>query len=138
MYQIAQLQEKHNWIKQSIFWELPYSKNHLVYCYLDMMHVEKNVFDNFMHIVINSDRIKDNEKTRMDLEEYCRCLKLNLQPLRDDHQSKPKASYTLTSVQRQDVSIWVQELKMTDNYALNLGRCVNVAQGKFISMKSHN
>ena len=70
---------------------------------LDVMHVEKNVFDNIIHTVMNSDRTKDNEKVRMNLEECCRRLKLNLQPLRDGRWCKPKANYTLTSVQRQDV-----------------------------------
>ena len=100
------------------------------------MHAKKNVFDNIIHIVMNNDRTKDNEKARMDLEEYCRCLELNLYPLRNSHWCKPKASYTLTSVQRQDMCKWVQELKMSDGYASNLGRCVNVAQGKFFGMKS--
>ena len=63
----------------------------------------------------------------MDLEEYCRCPELNLQPLRDGRWSKPKASYMLTSMQRQDVRWWVQELKMSYSYASNLDRFVNVA-----------
>ena len=70
-----------------------------------------------MYTVMNSDRTKDNEKVRMDLEEYCRCPELNLQPLRDVYWSKPKASYTLISVQRQDMCKWMQELKMLDGYA---------------------
>ena len=67
------------------------------------MYVEKNIFANIIHTVMNSDRTKDNEKARMDLEEYCRCHELNLQPLRDFPWSKSKVSYTLTSVHRQDV-----------------------------------
>ena len=47
------------------------------------MHVEKNVFDNIMQTTMNSGRTKDNEKARIDLEEYCGHPKLNLQPLRD-------------------------------------------------------
>ena len=47
---------------------------------------------------MNNDRTKDNEKARMDLEEYYRRFELNLQPLRDGHWCKPKASYMLTSV----------------------------------------
>ena len=42
-----------------------------------MMHVEKNVFDNIIHTVMNSNRTKDNKKAMMDLEEYCRCPELN-------------------------------------------------------------
>ena len=39
---------------------------------------------------------------------------------------------------RQNVCRWVQELKMLDGYALSLGRYVNVAHGKFFSMRSHD
>ena len=95
--------------------------------YLDVMYVEKNVYDNIIYTMINNDRTKDNEKLRMDLEEYCRRPKLNLQPLRDGCWSKHKVSYMLTFVWRQDVCKWVQELKMPDGYVSNLGRCVNVA-----------
>ena len=51
-----------------MLWELPYWKDHLVRHCLDMMHVEKNVFDNIIHIVMNSNQTKDNEKARMDLK----------------------------------------------------------------------
>ena len=67
-----------NW-KQSIFYELPYWKDHLVCNCLDVMHVVKNVFDNIINTVIDTDRTKDNGKARMDLQEYCRCPELNLQ-----------------------------------------------------------
>ena len=118
---------EHNWTKQSILWKLHYQKDHLVHRCLNVVHVKKNVFDNIVHIMMNSDQIKDNEKAMMDLEEYYRHPELNLQPLRDGRWSKPKASYMLTSMQRQDVCKWVQELKMPNGYASNLGRCVNVA-----------
>ena len=53
---------EHNWTKQSIFWELPYWKDHLVRHCLDVMHVEKNVFDNIIHTVMNSDELKTMRK----------------------------------------------------------------------------
>ena len=88
--------------------------------------------------MINSDQTKDHEKAMMDLEEHYRWPKLNLPPLRDSHWSKPKAGYTLTFVQRQDMCKWVQELKLLDRYTLNLGRCMNVTQGKLFCIKSHD
>ena len=105
---------------------------------LDVMHVEKNVFDNIMNTVMEIDRTKDNGKARMDLQKYYRHLELNLQQLGDGRLCKPKASYTLSSTQRQDMYRWVQELKIPDNYASNLGRCVNVAQGRFFELKSQD
>ena len=48
-----------------------------------MMYVENIVFDNIMHIVMNSYWTKDNDKVMVDLEEYYECPDLNLQLLRD-------------------------------------------------------
>ncbi|KAK2375112.1 hypothetical protein QL285_076023 [Trifolium repens] len=35
----------HNWTKRSIFWDLPYWRHNLLRHNLDVMHIEKNVFD---------------------------------------------------------------------------------------------
>jgi len=36
----------HNWVKQSIFWELLYWRTNLYRHNLDVMHIEKNMFEN--------------------------------------------------------------------------------------------
>lgn len=70
----------HNWTKQSIFWELPYWKTNLIRHNLDVMHVEKNVFDNVFNTVMDiKNKTKDNVKARMDLKEYCKQRELELQ-----------------------------------------------------------
>jgi len=102
------------------------------------MHVEKNVFDNVIHTVMDSDRTKDNHKARLDLAEFCRRPDLNLVPLGEGRWAKPKGSYVLTLEQRQNVCKWLQDLRMPDGHASNLSRCVNVAQGKLHGMKSHD
>ena len=38
----------HNWLKQSIFWDLPYWKFNLIRRNLDVMHIEKNVLIMFL------------------------------------------------------------------------------------------
>lgn len=43
--------DKHNWKKRSIFWELPYWSTNLIRHNLDVMHIEKNVFDNVFNTV---------------------------------------------------------------------------------------
>ncbi|XP_021736439.1 uncharacterized protein LOC110702989 [Chenopodium quinoa] len=45
--------EKKGWFKQSIPWELPYWKHLLVRHNLDVMHIEKNFFDQLFHTVID-------------------------------------------------------------------------------------
>ncbi|XP_060202284.1 uncharacterized protein LOC132630734 isoform X1 [Lycium barbarum] len=55
----------HNWTKQSIFWELPYWKDNLLRHNLDVMHIEKNYFDNLFNIVMDvKGKTKDNAKAR--------------------------------------------------------------------------
>jgi hypothetical protein len=59
----------HNWAKRSIFWGLPYRHTLLVPHNIDIMHNEKNVFDNVFNIVMDvKGKRKDNLKARHDLE----------------------------------------------------------------------
>ncbi|XP_075106867.1 uncharacterized protein LOC142179877 [Nicotiana tabacum] len=70
----------HNWTKQSIFWELPYWKDNLLRYNLDVMHVEKEYFDNLFNTMIDDkNKTKDDPKARLDLQEYCRRPELHLQ-----------------------------------------------------------
>jgi len=45
--------EWHNWTKRSIFWDLPYWKDNLLRHNLDVMHIEKNFFENIFNTVMN-------------------------------------------------------------------------------------
>ena len=56
-------------MKQSIFFELPYWKQLLLHHNLNIMHIEKNIYDNIIDIVLNiSEKIKDSIKARLDLQ----------------------------------------------------------------------
>ena len=62
----------HNWHKKSIFWDLSYWKDHLMRHNLDVMHIEKNFFDNIMNTILNiKGKTKDNMKSRLDLPLIC-------------------------------------------------------------------
>ncbi|XP_073151945.1 uncharacterized protein [Henckelia pumila] len=62
--------EKCGWRRRSILWELPYWRTNIIRHNLDVMHVEKNVFDNVFNTVMNvPGRTKDNAKSRADLIE---------------------------------------------------------------------
>ena len=88
---------KHNWIKQRIFWELPYWKTNLIKHNLDVMHIQKNIFDNVFNTVMDiKSKIKDNAKARIDLKEYHKWRDLELQKLAKGKVMKPKAKFTLT------------------------------------------
>lgn len=82
-------------------------------------------------------RQKIIERLGMDLKEYCRRNELYLTYFNNNIQ-KPKASYTFTLDERRDICDWVKNLKMPDEYASNLSRCVDIKEGKLVSMKSHD
>ena len=63
---------KRNWVKKNIFLNLSYWHTNLIRHNLDVMHIEKNVFDNIFYTVMNClNRSKDNLKARLDIELYC-------------------------------------------------------------------
>ena len=43
----------YGWNRRSIFWDLPYWKDHIIRHNLDPMHIEKNVFDNIFNTMLN-------------------------------------------------------------------------------------
>ena len=65
------------WNKWSIFWDFPYWSSNLIRHYLDVMHIENNVFKNVFNIVMHVEgKTKDNEKARENLKVLCRRLEL--------------------------------------------------------------
>ena len=70
---------QHNWHKKSIFWELTYCKDLLLRHNLDVMHIEKNVFENIMNTILNvPGKTKDNKKSRLDLPDICSRSELHI------------------------------------------------------------
>ena len=56
------------WVKQSIFLELSYWKTNLLHHNLDVMHIEKNVFENIFNTIMDvKGKTKDNIKARLDV-----------------------------------------------------------------------
>lgn len=131
--------KEHNWVKRSIFWELPYWRELLVRHNLDVMHIEKNVFDNIWNTLMDiPKRTKDNVKARFDLANICNRKELHMQQKSIGRWVKPKACYSLDKAQKKLVLQWVKNLKFPDGYASNLARGVDINRGKIIGMKSHD
>ena len=137
-YKIGGFGEKHNWVKRSIFWELPYWHTNLIRHNLDVMHIERNVFENLFNTVMDiNGKTKDNVKARMDLKLYC--IRPELELIEENGKVlKPKASYALTKDQKEEVCHWVKQLRFPDGYSSNIGRCVNLEKCKFYGLKSHD
>lgn len=128
----------HNWTKRSIFFELPYWSTLLFRHNLDVMHVEKNVFDNIFNTVMNvKTKTKDNLKSRNDLVQLD--IRHELHPRKvGDKLVVPKASYVLDKVQVKRVCEWVTELRFPDSYVSNISKCVKLGENTISGMKSHD
>ena len=127
----------HKWTKQSIFWRLAYWKDLLVRHNLDVMHIEKNVFDNVFNTVMDiPGKTKDNMNTWKDLRLYCNRPELEVD---DDYKgAKPKTIYTLAREAKRKVGQWLRTVKFLDGYASNIGRCVQSDDCSLSGMKSHD
>ncbi|XP_017428832.2 uncharacterized protein LOC108336898 [Vigna angularis] len=131
--------EWHNWTKRNIFWDLPYWKDNLLKHNLDVMHIEKNFFDNIFNTVMNvSAKTKDNEKARKDLPLYCARRDLELKAKYNGRLLKPKANYILSKDEAKIVCRWIKELRMPDGYSSNLAQCANIDKGSIQGLKSHD
>ena len=128
--------ELHNWHKKSIFWDLPYWESHLLRHNLDVMHIEKNFFDNLMNTVLNiQGKTKDNLKSRLDLVDICDRSELHV----DENGTAPFPIYRLDGARKEEFFDWITDkVKFPDGYASNLGNCVDRSEGKFTGLKSHD
>ena len=94
-----------------------------------------NVFNIVMDI---NDKSKDTHNARIDLAEICNWKELELVHVGCGKFLNSKAAYAMTKSHRVVVLKWVEELKLPDGYAFNLGRCVDLNKGKIHGMKNHD
>ena len=126
-------------MKHSIFLELQYWYTNLIRHNLDVMHIEKNVFDKVFYTVMDvKDKTKGNPKAQANMKNIYMCPLLELVEVSPENFLKPKASYTLTRGHLKDVCEWYKNLKFLYGYASNLVRCVNVKDCRFYRLKSHD
>ena len=122
--------------KRSIFWDLPYWSLNLIQHYLDVMHIEKNVFDNVFNTVMEVEgKIKDTSKYREELNEYCHHPELAQNVTIGKYL---KTCYTLDKQGKQSLCEWVKKLQFPDRYASNMARCVDMRKHKLFGMKIHD
>ncbi|XP_019056998.1 PREDICTED: uncharacterized protein LOC109116289 [Tarenaya hassleriana] len=126
----------HNWHKKSIFWELPYWRHHKLRHNLDVMHIEKNFFDNIINTVLNvAQKTKDNINSRKDIGLICSRKDLELTP----DGKAPVPIFRVFGEAKMNFFRWLQEdVKFPDGYSSNISRCVDLGGKKLTGMKSHD
>jgi len=128
----------HNWVKRSIFWELPYWKTNLLRHNLDVMHIEKNVFENIFNTVMDvKGKTKDNIKARLDVALLCN--RQNMELVCDESRvAKPRVSFVLEKNTKLLVYKLFKSLHFLDGHASNILRLVNMEESRLYGMKSHD
>ncbi|MGZ4851135.1 MAG: hypothetical protein ACXV2C_07130 [Candidatus Bathyarchaeia archaeon] len=127
------------WKKRSVFWELLYWQDLDVRHAIDVMHVEKNVCDNILNILLDvTGKSKDTLKARMDLEEMGIRKELHPQVLANGKKYLPPASYTLSKAEKKKVCESLHGIKVPSGYSSNIRRLVSMKDLKLVGMKSHD
>jgi hypothetical protein len=115
----------HNWVKRSIFWELPYWKTNLL---------RHNLFNTVMDV---KGKTKDNIKARLDVALFCN--RKNVELVCDGSRvAKPRASFVLEKNAQLLVYKWLKSLRFPDGHASNISRLVNTEECRLYGMKSHD
>ncbi|KAL0434385.1 UNVERIFIED_CONTAM: hypothetical protein Slati_2772800 [Sesamum latifolium] len=105
----------HKWTKKSIFWDLSYWNTHLIRHNLDVMHIEKNVFNNIFNTVMDiKGKTKDNLNARKDLKNICNRPELEVDERRPNAMPKAacvdNANLRVHGMKSHDCHIFMQKL----------------------------
>ena len=127
------------WRKIPIFFELPYWKHCSNRHNLDVMHIEKNFFDNIIGTLLDiSPKTKDNVSARRDLVELNLMPELQPIELEDGSEEFPRSRFWMSLEQKRKFCQVIKNAKLPQGYASNLSRCVQVGERKIAGYKSHD
>ena len=132
----SKTKEKGRWKKKSIFWRLPYWKDLDVRHCIDLMHVEKNVCESLVGLMLNiPGKTKDGLNTRLDLQD------IKLQPIRDAETGRvylPPACHTLSKDEKIAMLSCLKDIKVPSGYSARISKYVKLDDLKLVGMKSHD
>ncbi|XP_048502949.1 uncharacterized protein LOC104896462 [Beta vulgaris subsp. vulgaris] len=136
-------EKKGLWKKESIFWTLPYWKDLKVRHFLDVMHIEKNVCDAILAMLMNiPNKTNDNKASRLYLEE--KGVRPELWP-QDKKGTKRKKSEKETNIEEDkkgkesEENRNLEKVKVPSGYSSNMKRFVSLnGELKLGFVKSHD
>nr|CAH66686.1 OSIGBa0097A15.1 [Oryza sativa] len=132
--------KKRMWKKKSIFWRLPYWEDLEVRHCIDLMHVEKNVCDSLLGLLLNMPaKTKDGLNACLDLQEIN--IRSELQPVTDEKTGRvylPPACYTLSKDEKIAMLSCLADIKVPSGYCARISKNVKLEDLKLVGMKSHN
>ena len=133
------------WRKMSILFKLPYWKHCSNPHNLDVMHIEKNVFDNIVATLLAiPGKTKDNLAARQDLKDLREkkdlrwVPELEIKELEDGTEEVPTSRFWMNANERRLFCQTIKNAKLPQGYASNIARCVQVNERKITGYKSHD
>ncbi|KAL5777011.1 hypothetical protein ACOSP7_009937 [Xanthoceras sorbifolium] len=127
------------WKKKSIFFELPYWEHNLIRHNLDVMHIKKNVCDNILWILLGVvEKSKDNLNARRDLEDLGLRRPLHPQQQGANKMYLPPAYFTMNKDNKDMFLQMLKSVKVLDDCASNISRCVHMKERTTFCLKSHD
>ena len=112
-----------NWTKKSFFFfELPYQSTLKLRHNLDVMHIEKNICDSVLGMLMydsGKGKSKDTSNARKDLEDIGIRKELHLQKT-GTSTKMPQVKYTLTKAENTRFCDQLKNVKFPDEYASNI------------------
>ncbi|KAK1417966.1 hypothetical protein QVD17_27102 [Tagetes erecta] len=126
------------WKKRSIFWDLPYWMHLQVRHCLDVMHIEKNVCDSLLGLLLDiPGKTKDGINVRRDMEEMG--IRKELAPVEKGRRIfLPPACYTMSKAEKTKFCECLHDIKVPSSYSANIKRLVSMKDCKLLGMKSHD
>ncbi|CAN6678591.1 unnamed protein product [Malus baccata var. baccata] len=115
-----------NWTHKSILFELPYWSKLKLRHNLDVMHIEKNVFDTLVGTILDIEgKTKDTIEARLDLERMGIRSSLWMKKV-GDTLKKGHPFFTVKPNGKKEFFNFISSVKFPDGYASNISRCVNL------------
>lgn len=104
---------------------------------IDVMHVEKNVSDAILSILMHNAKSKDGVKARQDLEDIG--IRRNLHTeVRGKKMYLPPAAYWLSKEEKKRFCKRLSEFRGPDGYCANIANCVSLDPPMIGGLKSHD
>ncbi|XP_058741009.1 uncharacterized protein LOC131613346 [Vicia villosa] len=126
------------WKKRSIFFELPYWAQNTLRHNLDVMHIEKNIFDSIVGTLLDIlGKTKDHIKARYDLQEMGIRERLHPREIGGGRSEFAKACFSMTPHEKSIFCGVIKAAKLPDGTASNISKCVQVGDKKISGYKSH-
>ncbi|CAM8974825.1 unnamed protein product [Rhodiola kirilowii] len=140
-FKLKVVKEKLCWTHVSIFYNLPYWSTLRQPYSLDVMHIEKNVFDYIIGTILGlQGKTKDDIKAREGLEQQGIRKELwwNKKGSTSRKEKVSKAPYTVLPNERAEIFEFIKDAKYPYGYAGSLKNKINVEDKKFNGLKTYD